>query len=155
MVRAQLVGLLDGLKAGGLMEGHSWLAEAAAATADEVRRFICLLLRSQSEGTCTCASEVNCHVCIAKWWREAGIYTCLRQAVSLLQADCPFQSPWRCQRVSIACSAKLPFPPLLIGCMPCPTLQLVVALPGISSAPTILLLRSAAHSCTLCPHPQC
>jgi hypothetical protein len=35
VVRAQLVGLLDGLKAGGLMEGHSWLQEAAAAV-DEV-----------------------------------------------------------------------------------------------------------------------
>jgi hypothetical protein len=35
VVRTQLVGLLDGLKAGGLMEGHSWLEEASAA-ADEV-----------------------------------------------------------------------------------------------------------------------
>lgn len=43
MVRAQLVGLLDGLKSGGLMEGHSWLEEAAAAAADEVRHCECLL----------------------------------------------------------------------------------------------------------------
>lgn len=30
VVRAQLVGLMDGMKSGGLMEGHSWLEEAAA-----------------------------------------------------------------------------------------------------------------------------
>ena len=61
MVRAQLVGLLDGLKAGGLMEGHSWLQEAAAAAADEVRPFTCPLLHQQAEGTCEYAAEVNCH----------------------------------------------------------------------------------------------
>lgn len=56
MVRAQLVGLLDGLKAGGLMEGHSWLQEAAAAADAEVRPFTCPLLRCQAEVTCVCAS---------------------------------------------------------------------------------------------------
>ncbi len=30
-MRAQLVGIMDGMKAGSLMEGHSWLEEAAAA----------------------------------------------------------------------------------------------------------------------------
>lgn len=34
MVRNQLVGLLDGLKGGGLMEGHSWLEEAAAVESE-------------------------------------------------------------------------------------------------------------------------
>ena len=52
VVRAQLVGLLDGLKGGGLMEGHSWLQEAAAAAeADEVGLFMRPLLRWSGKGT--------------------------------------------------------------------------------------------------------
>jgi uncharacterized protein YgfB (UPF0149 family) len=59
VVRAQLVGLLDGLKAGGLMEGHSWLQEAAAAAADnEVGLLTCPLLCCQADGKSMCAFEL-------------------------------------------------------------------------------------------------
>lgn len=42
IVRAQLVGIMDGMKAGSLMEGHSWLEEAAAAAEQVVLfPFVC------------------------------------------------------------------------------------------------------------------
>ena len=43
MVRDQLVGILDGIKSGGIMDGHSWLEEAteqhgaSAEDAEEVQ----------------------------------------------------------------------------------------------------------------------
>ncbi len=81
IVRAQLVGLMDGMKSGSIMEGHSWLEESGPAASEQVSLVPWLW-------------HANIR-CLQAHRFVAGLHLCLRVDEGAVHAEGPHLR-WRC-----------------------------------------------------------